>query len=191
MYSMSTPTHLLNAEVSVFQDFLSRDCSDIILSAYEDIEKINNTGPHRDNLFDTERTDWKAHNHSGVQNVWQSVSEKFSFLFRREMYPSGLESVSMNLHESWIGVSGEDAFIEPHNHGRCPLIWSFVFYAKIPNKTSSLRFISRDTDHVKVNVREGDVLFFPSNLTHYSNDTFSGRTIFSGNFTVSLTMREM
>ena len=190
MYTASIPTHLINAEVSVFQDFLSRDYCDIILSAYNDIEKIDNTGPERDNLFDTERTNWRAHHHLGVQNVCHAISEKFVSVFRRGFHAPGLKSLNLNVFESWIGVSGNNAFVEPHDHGSCPLVWAFVFYAKIPNKTSSLRFIHRSKDHVEVGVREGDVLFFPSNLMHYSTDTVPGRTIFSGNFTVSLTMEE-
>lgn len=187
MYGLSTSLHYFNARVPIFHDFLEGGVSDMVVSAYNHSDKIDNTGNSRDNLFDTERTNWKAHRSPEVKVIWNKIAGKFNSAFSHHLSAPFVDTVELDLFESWIANSGSDAFVEPHSHGPCPFIWSFVFYARIPSKASSLNFISVESDHIRVDVREGDLLFFPSNIGHYSNHTESNRTIFSGNFSVKVT----
>jgi|13_taG_2_1085334.scaffolds.fasta_scaffold00227_19 hypothetical protein len=189
MQSTSISKHSFKTRASIFHDSLGQEHCDLVLSAYSESQKIDNTGPKRDNLLNTERTGWDIHKNPLANSVWKEVSYRFSQLFHDDMFHPGLEFVELNVFESWIGVSQENAVVEPHHHGACPFSWSFVFYAKIPNLHSSLNFVDFSYDHLKIKVREGDVLWFPSNIGHYSNDTAPGRTVFSGNFSVSMNMK--
>ncbi len=186
MYQTSISTHRFVTNLSVYHSFLSDDCCKLIQAAYDESEKINNSGYGKDNLINTERTDWHAHKNEKAFQVWKSIVDVFNDAFFRDM--TGGRSIHLGafLHESWIAVSTENSFVAPHDHGACPFMWSFSFYAKIPNKQSSINFGGAGSDNIKIPVREGDLLLFPSHLQHYSNDTVPERTIFSGNFWVKV-----
>lgn len=189
MHATSIPYHSLKTQTNIFHTFLpSSLCNEIVLS-YSETEKIDNTGRNQDNLYNTDRTDWQVHKHPRAGLVAQEVCKAFSSVFHTNYDAEGIDNVSIDLFESWIASSRQQAAVEPHCHTLNPFIWSFVFYAKVPNEVTSLRFFCKALDHLQVDVREGDLLFFPSTLEHYSNDTVEGRTIYSGNFTVSVKMR--
>ena len=185
----SISEHFVNTKLSIYHDHLDREHCELILKAYNDLEKIDNSGLSGDNLVNTERTSWFAHSESqDAAKVWSAISQRFFWIVNGNMGLDSpyINSVKMNLHESWIAVSSEDAFVRPHIHTPCPLLWSFVFYAKIPNYKSCLEFKNSEMSTMPINVREGDFLIFPSNILHGSNDTVAGRTVFSGNFAVLL-----
>jgi hypothetical protein len=186
MKLFSLAKHEFPKTVSIYRGFLpSRYCEDII-QAYKKLKKIDNTGDNQDNLFNTERTDWFAHNDPVVKDV----AGQIFLAFGKGCVFDEIESnkADLNLTNSWIAESKSGAFVEPHHHGlnfyNCS--WSFVFYAKIPNGISSLVFQDKICGKHEILVKEGDFLLFPSDFVHYTDDTCEGRTIYSGNFNLSL-----
>ena len=183
MQRNSLSEHPFLKRVKIYQGILSSDFCEKIIGSYPSIDKIDNSGEWRDNLLNTHRTVGDAHSHPEVQEVWRGICGLMSGVWNTENDPF-FHSVMFDLHASWVAVSQGDAVVEPHIHASNPGVWSFVFYAAIPGGKSSLVFSDTDTENIKVTVREGDVLFFPADLMHFSFDTMPGRTIFSGNFAV-------
>jgi len=191
MKQFSLAKHEFPKTVCVYRGFLQQKYCDLIIDAYQRLEKIDNTGKNQDNLFDTNRTNWFAHDDPSVLEVAGQIFQAFGDggVFDR----IDCTKAKVYLHHSWIAESQAKAFVEPHHHGLnfygCS--WSFVFYAKIPNKKSSLVFQDKVHGKNEVIVREGDFLIFPSDFIHYSDDTCEGRMIYSGNFDTSLDRGEV
>jgi ectoine hydroxylase-related dioxygenase (phytanoyl-CoA dioxygenase family) len=79
--------------------------------------------------------------------------------------------------------------VQPHTHVDGDMFtneYSLSAYLNLPQEKSSLTFLTNrgDTTNFCVEVRKGDVLIFPSNLCHYSNDCHEGRIILSSNFRI-------
>lgn len=186
--NLSMSSHNVAIQSRIFHDSLPEHFSTLIESGYSELDKIDNAGVERDNLYNTERTGWDSHKNENVRIIWAAVAEKFATLFSAESaFNLKLRAeIQTELYDSWIAFSKDDAVVEPHNHSSCPFVWSFVFYAKIPNQKSSISFFDFYAGHITVNVKEGDLLLFPSTIGHYTSDTTPGRTVFSGNFLVSL-----
>ena len=80
--------------------------------------------------------------------------------------------------KSWSMIAGKDAYHIKHNH--CEAWFSAVLYLKVPKNlsdnqgsivftSSGLNFPSSNkTKEIIVNPKEGDVVFFPAHLTHYT-----------------------
>ena len=183
MQRESLSEHSFVKTVKIYQSILGDEHCEKILKSYKDIQKIDNTGKFRDNLLNTSRTHGAAHQHTDVAEVWSDICEAMSGIWSSDNDPC-FQQASLSLNASWIAVSEEGALVEPHIHASNPGVWSFVFYADIPNGESSLLFSDVDTENIKIRVRKGDVLFFPADLVHFSFDTVPGRTIFSGNFSI-------
>tara|TARA_S200002703_G_scaffold108638_1_gene94455 strand:+ start:871 stop:1446 length:576 start_codon:yes stop_codon:yes gene_type:complete len=179
-------THQLPMIKTIYKGFLSEKYCDDIVTAYKNTDKIDNTGLNQDNLFDTERTNWLAHNDPTVKNVAGEIFRMFGDSVTFDSFEC--TKANVNLIESWIAESQENAFVEPHHHGLnfYGCCWSFVFYAKIPKEKSSLVFLDKMHGKHEILVRQGDFLVFPSDCVHYTEDTCVGRTIYSGNFEVAL-----
>ena len=190
MISESISKHSLIAPVNFYQTFLSSDDCESISSAYKDESKIDNMGQSQDNLYNTERTGWFAHRNPTTALIWEKIAQKFSVCYEEEMQHDWIDSVELDLFESWIAESQDGAIVEPHIHGNSSFVWSFVFYAKIPNEKSSLNFMAFGSKTIKVFVKEGDLLLFPSNVAHFSTDTIKGRMIYSGNFLVRCNLKK-
>ena len=188
MINTTLATHSLETMRQIYEGSLSRKYCEQIVEAYKDLEKIDNTGNNQDNLFRTERTGWRAHEDNRIVEVASQLIEPFAKT-TGDVLPVYFKSVKVNLFESWIARSKDGAFVEPHNHGRnnTGTQWSYVFYADIPNGESSIVFFDSIIGRkIKVPVKTGDYLIFPSDLMHYTTDTCEGRMILSGNFAVSL-----
>jgi len=188
MKRSSVAIHNIEAIIQIYKSHLPRACCDAICDAYERIEKIDNTGVNQDNLFKTERTGWEAHRDDVVRGVCCKIADIFADV-RIQPLPKKFTGVDVNLFESWIAKSSDDSFVEPHCHdaNNYGCSWAFVFYARLPNETTSLVFY--DTlfgQQHRIDAREGDVLIFPSQLYHYTDDVCEGRTILSGNFVASM-----
>lgn len=179
-------THIIPKSTTVYRGFLEKKfCADIV-SSYERLKKINNTGLRRDNLLNTERTDWNSHTDDVVNLVASEIVKGFGVMASYSRSEFG--EIKFELTESWIAESQKDALVEPHDHGDnfYGINWSFVFYARLPEEKTSLVFFDPTHGKTSVSLSEGDFLIFPSDLFHYTDDICEGRLIYSGNFFVKL-----
>lgn len=189
MERVSVGVHRLMRPVNIYQSFLGKEDCEKIVSAYPKISKMENAGLTKDNLYNTQRTDWWAHKESPiVLEVWHNIAKCFCRIFTQDR-TIALENIEVSLFESWIAVSDSKAMVEPHIHGYSTT-WSFVFYALVPSGQTSLTFSTWEGDNLTVPAREGDFIIFPADTGHYSTDTEPGRTIFSGNFTANFLPRD-
>lgn len=146
----------------------------------------------KDNLVETERTDWYLHEDEGFsthvnflkKHIWDTMAQMTSYPdknFNTEYY------TEVDLFDCWFAKCKKGGYTDPHNHGNVIGQYSFVCYLQIPSKTSSLTFASNSFEFKeRVIVREGDVLVFPSHFKHWSFDTEENRAILSGNFIWSI-----
>ena len=58
-----------------------------------------------------------------------------------------------------------------HNHGLAS--WACVYYVELDTKAPATQFKSFDNNEIKLNVKEGDILFFPGFLLHRSPPNLS------------------
>ena len=188
MIHKTLASHRIENIRHIYQGRLSSYCCDAVAQAYDDAEKIDNTGKNQDNLYKTERTGWRMHEDKRVFNIMQQITDMFGKMVCNEI-PSYFEGVGINLFECWIARSQDGSLVEPHNHGSNLNLtqWSVVFYANIPSETTSLVFFdSYIGKKIQLDVREGDFIIFPSDILHYTTDTCEGRMILSGNLSMSL-----
>lgn len=166
----------------IFKTSLPDECKQVILDAFEKADTSFNENGVQDNLLKTERTGWVVHEeiveiHPVLDRIFASLNNAFGQLSMGEDF-----TYSVQLCDSWIARSKSGAVVDPHHHGLVPHRWSFCYYASIPSGKSSLTFMDNIiSNKVVVHVQEGDLIWFPSSLTHYTVDTEEGRVIYSGN----------
>ena len=119
------------------------------------------------------------------------ISKKFNYPHFRganESYQSKGFQMALSWLDMWVGYYDKYSFVHPHNHGELPSFWSFSAYLSTGESSeSSLYFMSdespeRSVSCMRVNVKRGDVLIFPSNIFHYTNDCAGGRVVMASNF---------
>lgn len=113
------------------------------------------------------------------------LKEEFDHLGKNLNLPLVMKSL-------WAQRYLSSHFMQPHNHG--PTGLSFVLYADFDSTHPLTTFYSPfhcpirgDVIEYKPDVKEGDILFFPSMLLHFCepNNSRFRRTIFSGNIMVN------
>ena len=87
---------------------------------------------------------------------------------------------------AWVAHYKNESFVEPHCHTPYPGFYSCSLYLSTGGKDTSLSFLSDEApsfnqNKIKIPCKEGDMLIFPSDLVHYTNDTFDERIILSAN----------
>ena len=87
---------------------------------------------------------------------------------------------------AWVAHYKNESFVEPHCHTPYPGFYSCSLYLSTGGKDTSLSFLSDEApsfnqNKLKIPCKEGDMLIFPSDLVHYTNDTFDERIILSAN----------
>ena len=166
----------------LFKSLLPDECKKIVCDVFEKADTSFNDEKQNDNLLKTDRTGWVVHEehqelHPVLDVIFNTLNNAFQQIAMAENFAFGVE-----LNDSWIARSKAGAVVDPHHHGLVPCRWSFCFYAKIPSGKSSITFMDNNlSQKVVIHVQEGDLIWFPSYLTHYSVDTEDGRLIYSGN----------
>lgn len=105
---------------------------------------------------------------------WPEFQELLNFIDPHlEFYcvENSIDRSSLNIANMWANTYSQYSFVKPHKHGDKKNNISAVFYLQKPEKSGNLH-IGIPTDNVPedcyVEIREGDVILFPSYLMHWS-----------------------
>jgi len=151
-----------------------------------------------DNLADVNRTIWELHTDEDAAPYVAKVTDHMNYCVRTRLnYPHPNQNqpsffdnrmfyYSFATFNAWVAHYKNESFVEPHCHTPYPGFYSCSLYLSTGGKDTSLSFLSDEApsfnqNKLKIPCKEGDMLIFPSNLVHYTNDTFDERIILSAN----------
>ena len=152
-----------------------------------------------DNLDLVKRTGWALQKDSDVGSYLQKVTSKVEHCIMTKLnYPHfnkrkpdamrqhGMQFV-IAMYEAWVGFYNQGSFVHPHCHAEAPNFYSIAAYLSTGGDETSLTFMtdespSHASNRITVPCKQGDMIIFPSNLYHYTNDTSDERVVLSGNY---------
>ena len=152
----------------------------------------------QDNLINVRRTIWELHTDEDTSSVVSKIMDHANLCIRTRLnYPHPNQNqppffdnkmffYSFATFNAWVAHYKNESFVEPHCHIEYPNFWSCALYLSTGGDETSLSFLSDEApsfnqNKMKIPCKEGDMLIFPSNLIHYTNDTFDKRIIMSAN----------
>jgi hypothetical protein len=152
----------------------------------------------QDNLINVRRTIWELHTDEDTSSVVSKIMDHANLCIRTRLnYPHPNQNqppffdnkmffYSFATFNAWVAQYKDESFVEPHCHIEYPNFWSCALYLSTGGNETSLSFLSDEApsfnqNKMKIPCKEGDMLIFPSNLIHYTNDTFDKRIIMSAN----------
>ena len=161
-------------------------------------EKHIETNFDRDNLVGRKRTDWLLNHKEGFHEAFKPMIDKLNFILHHYIdTDASFGSSQLNLPESakirtilfdcWTAWFEQGGATLPHAHGNIPTHFSTVLYLRLPKGKTSLGFGNNTlTQRVIHDIREGDMLIFPSSLVHWGFDHDEGRIMTSANWTYTI-----
>ena len=152
----------------------------------------------QDNLNNVRRTIWELHTDEDTSSVVSKIMDHANLCIRTRLnYPHPNQNqppffdnkmffYSFATFNAWVAHYKNESFVEPHCHIEYPNFWSCALYLSTGGDETSLSFLSDEApsfnqNKMKIPCKEGDMLIFPSNLIHYTNDTFDKRIVMSAN----------
>lgn len=146
------------------------------------------------NLKNTKRTSWDLHLKDSLKKenteLLEHICQGLHNLFYRP-YSSSLTENQFVLAttSSWVAWYNSESSVVPHNHGFLPCEYSFCVYLETPTEGTTFSFFGEqeaiiNKHHSTFSVQKGDILVFPSKLSHYVEKLSNNRVIYSGNFTI-------
>ena len=152
----------------------------------------------QDNLSNVRRTIWELHTDEDTSSVVSKIMDHVNFCIRTRLnYPHPNQNqppffdnkmffYSFATFNAWVAHYKNESFVEPHCHIEYPNYYSCALYLSTGGAETSLSFLSDEApsfnqNKMKIPCKEGDMLIFPSNLIHYTNDTFDKRIVMSAN----------
>ena len=152
----------------------------------------------QDNLSNVRRTIWELHTDEDTSSVVSKIMDHVNFCIRTRLnYPHPNQNqppffdnkmffYSFATFNAWVAHYKNESFVEPHCHIEYPNYYSCALYLSTGGDETSLSFLSDEApsfnqNKMKIPCKEGDMLIFPSNLIHYTNDTFDKRIVMSAN----------
>ena len=152
----------------------------------------------QDNLNNVRRTIWELHTDEDTSSVVSKIMDHVNFCIRTRLnYPHPNQNqppffdnkmffYSFATFNAWVAHYKNESFVEPHCHIEYPNYYSCALYLSTGGDETSLSFLSDEApsfnqNKMKIPCKEGDMLIFPSNLIHYTNDTFDKRIVMSAN----------
>ena len=152
----------------------------------------------QDNLSNVRRTIWELHTDEDTSSVVSKIMDHVNFCIRTRLnYPHPNQNqppffdnkmffYSFATFNAWVAHYKIESFVEPHCHIEYPNYYSCALYLSTGGDETSLSFLSDEApsfnqNKMKIPCKEGDMLIFPSNLIHYTNDTFDKRIVMSAN----------
>ena len=152
----------------------------------------------QDNLEGVKRTGWDLQKDPEIGPYLQQVTAKVEHAVSTRLnYPhfhkhkpdsmkrNGMQFV-IAMYNAWIGFYNKNSFVHPHCHEEASNFYSIAAYLSTGDNDTSLYFMTEESpshgvDRQRINCRTGDMVIFPSNLYHYTNDTDDKRVVLSGN----------
>ena len=139
------------------------------------------------NLLGTSITSWTIHKEPWCQPHAARLMS-FMSIGMREMI-SARTAYQLHLYDCWIVKYKNNSQLLPHNHGMFQALWSFVWYLDVPDEGTEIMYRVGDINLSKT-VYSGDLLLFPSDVMHWSDDLHENRTVMAGNFVLSVFPKE-
>ena len=152
-----------------------------------------------DNLEGVRRTGWHLQLDKDIAPYLQRVSAKVEHCISTRLnYPhfnkrkpasmkrNGMQFV-VAMYNAWISFYKDNSFVHPHCHAEAPNFYSIAAYLSTGDSDTSLNFMTDESPSHGINrprvvCKQGDLVIFPSNLYHYTNDTSDERIVLSGNY---------
>ena len=152
----------------------------------------------QDNLEDIKRTGWHLQKDPDMDSLLQQVTSKvehcistrINFPHFHKNKPDAMKKNGMQfviaMYNAWVGFYKNNSFVHPHCHAEAANFYSIAAYLSTGNKNTSLYFMTDESpsygiNRLKIICKTGDMIIFPSNLYHYTNDTSDERIVLSGN----------
>ena len=108
--------------------------------------------------------------------VEHCISTRLNYPHFNKRKPASMKRNGMQfvvaMYNAWISFYDNNSFVHPHCHEEAPNFYSIAAYLSTGDSDTSLSFVCK----------QGDLVIFPSNLYHYTNDTSDGRIVLSGNY---------
>lgn len=161
---------------------LPKECDKIIKSC-EKNERLYSFGEQVKNLVGAEKTDWNILQNENVKKDCEPIIDSIGLMTQTLI---GDGPFITNFKDFWYARYTDDSFIAPHNHRRSIFDYSFCVYLNAPEEGTYLYFMN-EAESVPVKFYKGDIVLFPGNLVHWSNDVSKGRKIIAGNFSIKNT----
>ena len=170
-----------------------KTCEELIEASKDKLDK-----DIEDNLSNVSRTIWELHTDDSCAPTINKIMDHANFCIRTRLnYPHPNQNQptffdNCMFHyvfatfNSWVAHYKDESFVEPHRHIEYPNYYSCALYLSTGGEETSLSFLSDEApsfnqNKLKIPCKEGDMLIFPSNLVHYTNDTFDKRIVMSAN----------
>lgn len=188
VFECSIPTRASIYTVNLGKDF----CDELESMAPDLLERYPFEGV--DNLGDTQRTDWDLHKRQCMYHYFSIIADKLGRIFLPETLLGNTGFLTAwSFDDAWIALSNDNSFVHPHSHSKLPNHYSISVYLNTGKgkESTNLYFMDSWTGHrVKATARRGDMIVFPADLMHYTNDTSEGRMILSANMMLNLVPKE-
>jgi hypothetical protein len=142
-----------------------------------------------DNLEGVRRTGWHLQRVSA--KVEHCISTRLNYPHFNKRKPASMKRNGMQfvvaMYNAWISFYDNNSFVHPHCHEEAPNFYSIAAYLSTGDSDTSLSFMTDESPSHGINrprvvCKQGDLVIFPSNLYHYTNDTSDGRIVLSGNY---------
>lgn len=173
----------------------NKDATDEFLSVIEKVKALDPIGRKVSNI-----NGWQSHN----INRLLPVDFYLDFFKDTILNEYGLEQpCNIEVVDVWANVSTFGGFNQIHDHISQSNFISFAHYLKLPNGRSTISFRSDrpslkffnapvaslndlNSQDVALDVSEGDIVFFPAWLDHYTtpNNTTADRISIAGNISI-------
>lgn len=92
---------------------------------------------------------------------------------------------SIHMIESWYAKYTDESIVAPHSHNIFHGHWSFCWYLGTAPEGTLLYFMD-GSESFPHRFFPGNLILFPGDLMHWSNDTSKDRKIISGNFLLTV-----
>lgn len=138
------------------------------------IDSIKKMGIHSkiDDVQSIANTDW--HLNSNVLRLYYNDINNIMNTVCETMHNALNVPQALNIKNYWFQQYKEKDFHTWHTHGNC--IFSAIYYVDLDNKCSRTTFRLLNGSEFSLNVKEGDVLVFPSYMPHTSKPNLSNKT---------------
>lgn len=145
---------------------------------------LNISSENTKNLIETEKSEWMILHNKLVEPCTFPFQHQLNEFIRWRV--DSTQNFSLYYTDWWYAEYTDNSFIAPHCHNQFYCNWSFCAYLDAEDEGTVLYFLTDDNATIPVKVFKGDMLMFPGNLKHWTNDVYKGRKIFAGNFLASV-----
>jgi len=130
---------------------------------------------------------WFLHQESWFEKHTKKCLDTLCAMVRPHVAETDVFGIGIT--DSWYARYTDESVVAPHSHNKFYGHYAFCWYLETEPDGTLLYF--QDGEHTFPHrFYPGDIIMFPGDLMHWSNDTSKNRKIISGNFMLSITPNE-